>query len=208
MSLWMPLAYFSLVTPLIAFSHTIANQCNLPENQVAALLGYLHFCFQPFFINGAALHFIDKRVASRVDLYVYTLCFTALTIMLIQVYPFAWGGQCEPGSLMCGEKICTVRDGWQLAWALPITQIHENIPWYFISAFLPAFIYGSWRFILLYIVSCPLLAFLITSNLSEWPVASATLTIPFLLLVIYLSSVRNLMFIKRWLGWRSLEMGY
>ncbi len=209
MSLWIPLAYFSLSGVLQAFSTTIANQCNLPDNQVATLLGYLHFSFQPFFINAVALHFIDKRVAGRLDLYVYTLCFTALTIMLIQVYPFAWGGHCEAGSVMCGEQLCTVQDGWHLSWMLPITQIHEDIPWYFIATFITPLIYGSWRFLLLYTLTCPLLALLVThNNLNEWPVVSAQLTIPFLLVMTYLGSVQNVMVTKRWVGWRSLEAGY
>ena len=196
MSLWAPLIYFSLSGVLQAYSHTIANQCNLPANQVVTLLAYFHMCFQPFFINGAALHFIDKRMSSQIDLPVYTLCFISMTILLIQVYPFAWAGHCEPGSIMCGERLCTMRDHWLLGWMLPITQVQNTTPWYFIAAIVTPFVYGSWRFMLLYLLCCPIPAFLITGNMNEGPALSALFAIPFLLIVLNLDRVRTLIFIK------------
>ena len=183
MALAFPLAYFALMGLLQSFAQTIADQCTLPANQVATLLAYLHFCFQPFFINAVALHFIDKRVASRIDLPVYTLCFTGMTLMLIQLYPFNWAGRCEPGSVMCGELLCTLRDGWHLALMLPITQYLHQIPFYFLTAILLPILYGSWRFMLAYMLCCPLAAFLITNNMNEWPVLAALLAIPFLLVL-------------------------
>lgn len=208
MSLWMPLAFFSLVAPLQAFAQTVANQCGLPANQLVSLLGYLHFCFQPFFINALALHFIDKRVAARLDIYAYSICFTALTIMLIQIYPFTWAGHCAAGSVMCGEHICTMQDGWHMTWVLPITQFADEVPWYYICAFVMPVLYGSWRFMAFYMISCPMLAYLLTNNMNEWPMLASSLTVAFLLFIICSHSVRERMTINRWLGWRMLQAGY
>lgn len=202
MSLSGPLVFFSLMGMLQGFSQTIANQCALPANQMATVLAYVHVCFQPFMINAAALHFINRRVSQRIDLYVYMLCFTGMTMMLIQGYPFDWAGRCAPGSLMCGDTVCTLRDSWHLAWMLPITQFGSPVPFYFITAIVLPIVYGSWRFMLMYMLCCPVLAFLITHNMNEWPAVSAMLTIPFLLLLVAESKLRDKMVIKDWLVWR------
>jgi hypothetical protein len=41
-SLWIPLAFFSLMELLQAFTYSVIDQCSLPSNQVMTLLGYLH----------------------------------------------------------------------------------------------------------------------------------------------------------------------
>jgi hypothetical protein len=203
MSLWMPVAYFALSGALQTFSHTIANQCALPANQVTAWLMYLHLCFQPFFINAVALHFIDRKVASKIDLHAYTICFTAMTVMLLRGYPLSWAGHCDPDStIMCGEHICTINDGWLQAWTIPVSPLQDHIPWYFLAAIATPLLYGSWRFILLYAACCPFMAYLITSNMGEWPGVNTLLTIPFLF-AMSMDNFRSLMVIRRWLGWRT-----
>jgi hypothetical protein len=47
----MALGYFSSMEVLQAFTYSVIDQCALPSNQIATLLGYLHIAFQPFFIN-------------------------------------------------------------------------------------------------------------------------------------------------------------
>ena len=54
-SLWGTLLYFAMMEALQAYTYTVINQCQLPSNQIATVLGYLHIAFQPFFIN-ADLH--------------------------------------------------------------------------------------------------------------------------------------------------------
>ena len=203
-SLWMPLAFFGLMGALQDFSHEIANECGMPANQVATLLGYLHICFQPFFLNAAGLHFIDVRVARRIDLPVYTLCFTGLIIMLIQAYPINWAGHCERGSFMCGETLCALRDSWQLAYTLPLNQVQEQMPWLFICGIVLPLLYGSWRFITLYALTCPLLAYAVTQNSTEWPVLASILAIAFFWALNSYETLSQQLFVRRWLGWRMI----
>jgi hypothetical protein len=40
--LWMALGYFSSMELLQAFTYSVNDQCALPSNQIATLLGYLH----------------------------------------------------------------------------------------------------------------------------------------------------------------------
>src|SRR5882757_4267919 len=74
-SLWISLGYFSLMEALQAYTYTVINQCSLPGNQIATLLGYLHIAFQPFFINAVSLHFIPDQARARIAPVVYSLCF-------------------------------------------------------------------------------------------------------------------------------------
>src|SRR5271155_1123786 len=83
MSLWIALGYFSLMELLQAFTYSVINQCDLPSNQIATLLGYLHITFQPFFINAVALYFIPEEVRKRIAIPVYMVCFAGAIFMLI-----------------------------------------------------------------------------------------------------------------------------
>ena len=60
-ALWITLGYFSLMELLQAFTYTVIDQCSLPSNQIATLLGYIHIAFQPFFINLICLHFTPQE---------------------------------------------------------------------------------------------------------------------------------------------------
>ena len=64
-AIWMPLGYFSLMELLQAFTYSVIDQCSLPSNQIATLLGYLHIAFQPFFINAVSMHFIPDQARAR-----------------------------------------------------------------------------------------------------------------------------------------------
>src|SRR5947207_2283933 len=72
--LWLALAYFTLMEALQAYTYSVIDNCSLPANQVATLLGYLHICFQPFFANAVALYFIDQRVAKKIAPVAYGCC--------------------------------------------------------------------------------------------------------------------------------------
>lgn len=62
--LWMALGYFSSMELLQAFTYSVIDQCALPSNQIATLLGYLHIVFQPFFINMLS-HVFHTEFCSR-----------------------------------------------------------------------------------------------------------------------------------------------
>jgi len=208
MALAMPLGFFSLSGVLQAYAAAVANRCGLPANQLVTWLGYLHLCAQPFFINAVALHFIDRRVASRIDLYAFTLCFTGMTFMLIQGYPFAWAGQCAPGTLMCAEQLCTLQDSWALAWLVPLTQYPESTPWYFLCAYAMPLLYGAWRFTLVFFACCPALAFIIAPDMNIWPMLSASFSVCFLIVLAASAGFRHSLVTRNWLGWRMIQAGY
>jgi hypothetical protein len=197
------LGYFSLMEALQAYTYSVIDNCGAPANQVATLLGYLHICFQPFFINGVSLYFIDKQVAKRVAPFAYTACFAGAIFMLIKLYPFAWSGHCELGIRpMCGKEICAFHGNWHIAWSLPINDIGNYFPSYLIVGFIIPCLYGSWRFSVFHLLAGPVLARLTTSNLNEWPAVWCLLSIDLLLLITN-TRLRQYMYVENWWGWKK-----
>ena len=206
--LWIALGYFSLMELLQAFTYTVIDQCSLPSNQIATLLGYLHIAFQPFFINAVALYFIPKKTALKLTPWVYTFCFFSAIFMIIQVYPFDWAGVCNTDRTLCGSKLCSISGEWHIAWELPINSIGDmfthtpshGFPTYLVAAFIIPLLYGSWRITLYHILVGPLLASMLTNNLNEWPAIWCLLSIGILLLVVK-TRLRELMFVQSWWLW-------
>ncbi len=210
--LWGALLYFSLMELLQAFTYTVIDQCSRPSNQIATLLGYLHISFQPFFANAASMYFIDRNVRQKIQGWVYSACFVAAIIMLIQLYPFDWAGACDPSRPLCGKQLCSVSGNWHIAWEVPTNGIgnflvekggvffESGFPAYpLVVFFLPVF-YGSWRFTLYHYLMGPLMASLLTSNHNERPAVWCLLSIGLLLLVVK-TPLRQMLFVKKWVLW-------
>lgn len=210
--LWMSLGYFSMMELLQAFTYTVINQCDNPSNQIATLLGYLHITFQPFFINAVSMYFINQRITSKIAPFVYTVCFAAAILMLIQLYPFDWAGSCDPRRPLCGKILCSVRGNWHIAWMVPtnglgnaLTRLDlpffkHGFPGYIIAGFLLPLLYGSWRFTLYHLTFGVYLASITTNNVDEWPAIWCLLSIA-LLLVVVKTPIRQLLFVKKWPLW-------
>ncbi|MFY9627513.1 MAG: DUF5765 domain-containing protein [Methylocystis sp.] len=208
-SLWGTLLYFAMMEALQAYTYTVINQCQLPSNQIATVLGYLHIAFQPFFINAISLHFVPEKVAVRLYKPVYAMCFVSSIIMLLQLYPFEWAGLCEPGRALCAQRLCSVSGNWHIAWDVPANGIgnwtyEHHLTGYFsygFVAFVMPLIYGSWRFTLYHFVMGPFMARMLTNNLNEAPAVWCLLSIGFLLIVIK-TPVRKYLYVKWNLLWK------
>ncbi len=207
-ALWVPLLYFSLMELLQAFTYSVIDECSLPSNQIATLLGYLHISFQPFFINALSLYFIPRDLARRIAPVVYSFCFFSTIFMLIQVYPFEWAGSCNVDRTLCGSDICSFSGNWHIAWKLPLNGIGNiftyaltyGLPTYLVAAFIIPLLYGSWRVTLYHYLVGPALSHLLTDNINEWPAIWCLLSIGILLLVIK-TPLRRLMFVNSWWLW-------
>jgi hypothetical protein len=197
---------------LQAVSYSVIGQCDSPLNQMMTLFGYLHITFQPFFINAVALYFMPKDAAARLAPIVYSLCFVGAIAMLVQLYPFHWAGQCQPGRPLCGEILCTVRGEWHLAWLVPTNGIGNSMAdnaWlgrgylsYPLLAFLLPALIGSWRFTLFSYIAGPFTAALTTSNINEWPAVWCLFSIGLCLAIMKTPLRRHLHVGEPW--WRLL----
>jgi hypothetical protein len=173
------IAWFTLMEALQFGSYLVINQCDSPINQALTLLSILHIVFQPFFINAFSLELVPASVRERWRIPVYTLCGVSSAIMLLQLYPFAWAGNCEPNVNLCGSPLCTVSGNWHLAWNIPYNglMIHVDqliglkwgFPSYMFVSFLVPIFYGAWRFTVFHALFGPLLAARLTGNVNEVP---------------------------------------
>ena len=217
--LWVGLGYFCLMEALQAFTYNVINQCNNPANQILTLLSYLHITFQPFFVSAVSMYFVPKEVQRRVAPAVYLFCFFSAIFMLIQLYPFEWAGHCDPRRPLCGDKLCSVRGNWHIAWLIPTNgicngpasfELHSlkflsplltiNFPTYLVAVMVLPVIYGSWRFTLYHFLMGPLSAALLTDNIHEWPAVWCLLSVGLLLIVVK-TPIRQILFVRRWIFW-------
>ncbi len=200
--LWICLGYFSLMELLQAFTYSVIDRCELPSNQIATLFGYLHIAFQPFFVNMVSLHFIDQKVAKKIEPFVYTICFAMALVMLLKLYPFEWAGQCTPQiNALCSDKLCSVHGEWHIAWEVPVNGLFPNFSAYLTAGFILPILYGSWRFTLYHALVGPILAYSTTSNMNEWPAIWCLFSIGLLLLVLK-TPLRRILYVRSWWWWR------
>ena len=173
------LAWFTLMEALQVAGHATVDQCANPVNQGSALLSYLHIVFQPFFINAFAMELVPRAVRLRMRVAVFIGCGLSATVMLLQLWPFPWAGQCQAGTTLCGSPLCTVSGGWHIGWAIPANDLLAPlaaVPWlsagfptYLLAAFGLPLLYGAWRFVVFHALVGPILAWNLTGNPLEAP---------------------------------------
>ncbi len=195
--MWVTLGYFSLMELLQAFTYTVIDQCGSHLNQVLTLFGYLHIAFQPFFINAVSMYFLPAKKRALVMVPAYTICFAASIVMLMQLFPFEWAGVCVPREPLCASQLCSVSGNWHIAWDIPLNGFGVTVPIpffsfhigayllaYMLAGFVMPFAYGVWRGTIFHFVMGPMLAWLTTDNMNEWPAIWCLLSIGIVMMVI------------------------
>lgn len=178
-AIWGTLGYFTVMEALQVAGYRVLDQCGTSSNQAVTLLSYLHIAFQPLFINAFAMELVPEPVKLRFRLWVFGLCAASSVIMLAQLIPAPAFGSCTPGSPLCGDALCTVSGNWHIAWDIPYNGLlvpvdaafgtRFGFPSYMITVFVLPLLYGAWRFVLLHLVSGPILAWTLTNNPNEMP---------------------------------------
>ncbi|MCK5831438.1 MAG: hypothetical protein KAH20_14180 [Methylococcales bacterium] len=206
------LAYFSLMELLQAYTYSVIDECNNPNNQIATFLGYMHIAFQPFFFNAVSMHFIPKELRQRISTAVYSLCFMTAIIFMMRIYPFEWASLCYEKSYQflfmpeikftmpfCGEKICSTSGDWHIAWQIPASGSFAMANTYMYAAFLLPLLFGSWRVVIYFLISGPLLSYLTTNNMNEWAAVWCLYSIGLIFLIIK-TPIRQYLFVNSWYG--------
>ena len=201
------LGYFTVMEALQVAGYLIIDQCGAPANQTVTLLSILHIVFQPFVINAFAMALVARPVRLGMQVAVYTLCALSATIMLLQLYPFTWAGNCVSGSTLCAEQLCTVSGNWHLAWDVPYNGLLAWIDWplirdwgfptYILTVFALPLFYGAWRLVLFHMLLGPVLAGQLTDNPNEVPAIWCLFSIGILLIALSPA-------IRRWFEGRPL----
>lgn len=199
------LGYFAAMEGLQAAGYMVIDQCGDPVNQSLTLLSYLHICFQPFFINAFAMELVPERTRRRVAGWVYSFSGLSTAVMLLQLYPLEWAGQCLPDSVLCGAVLCLRSGVWHQAWDLPYNGlmvplmdklgIEFAFPTYALAGFVLPALYGAWRFSLYHLLLGPGLAYVLTSDLNEFPAIWCLFAIGIALIALF-PPVRRLLTVR------------
>jgi hypothetical protein len=173
------IAWFTLMEGLQVVGNATVDRCGTPANETAALLSYLHIVFQPFFINAFALALLATPPPRAVQVAIWICCGVSAAVMLMQLQPLSWAGQCPAGTVLCGPALCVTSGTWHIAWEIPtndllgpLRDIHwvlGRFPTYLAAAFLLPLAYGAWRFALFHALAGPILAMQLTDNANEIP---------------------------------------
>ncbi len=173
------LAWFTLMEVLQVAGHATVDQCANPLNQATTLLSYLHIVVQPLFINAFAMELVPRPVGRRMRAAVFIGCGLSAAVMLLQLWPFDWAGQCQPGTVLCGSPLCTVSGEWHIGWAIPGNDLLgtlTSVPWlaagfptYALATFGLPLLYGAWRFVVFHALVGPILSWRLTGSALEAP---------------------------------------
>jgi hypothetical protein len=173
------LGYFTVMEALQVAGYAVINECSSPVNQTVTVLSVMHIVFQPLFINWFAMALIAKPVSLGMRSFVFTLCALSSVLMLLQLYPFQWAGDCELGSSLCARQLCTVSGDWHQAWDVPYNGLMVPVerligfqwgfPSYMLVTFALPLLYGAWRLVLFHLLAGPIFAGLMTGNPNEVP---------------------------------------
>jgi len=128
--------------------------------------------------------------------------------MLLQLYPFAWAGHCDPSTPLCGTGLCSVHGNWHIAWQVPTNgmcnsfadRFWHGFPSYVIAGMVLPVLYGSWRMTLFHLMLGPWLAALTTNNITEWPAVWCLLSIGLLTIAVK-TPIRRVLYVRQWWLW-------
>lgn len=215
--LWSPLLYFTAIEALQGYSYSVEGQCALPQNQIAALLAYVHIAFQPLFTCILALFFVPDDIRRLIAPTVLIIGGLTGAYMLLQIYPFDWTAPCRPGRLLCSEYLCVKRESWHIGWHLPLndlgerlpaavfgTQYHLNFPVYFVVMFLLPALFGAWKLAAFQLLIGPTLAWASTDSPTEMPAIWCLFSLGIVMMIVF-SPLRAFLTARGWPLWQVLR---
>ena len=126
------------------------KKCDTTVNQVLTLLGFLHICMQPYFCHviNASLTKSEKylwqyRVVLRLSAIAGIWLFSRFLIAYLGLSPptmdvsFPHGAETGRSTeWLRGEKLCTFRGKYHLAWSIPMADPSYYVPSAQIHAFM------------------------------------------------------------------------
>jgi len=146
--------WFFLMELLQGFQYFWIDDCASPYNQFLTLLGFIHICMQPLFthvINSSLTR--NPTLLKQYDV-ILRLCFVG-GLMLLARYFLAdyaetkitsdftdWAklpkveGACRTTEWLRGEKLCTYKGKYHLAWSVPMYDVSYWSPSAAIHSFL------------------------------------------------------------------------
>jgi len=130
--------WFFLMEFLQGFQYFFINDCDSFWNKFLTFLGFVHICYQPYFT-----HIINSSLTKNpkfLNQYqiILRLCLLGGTMLLARYFLAPWSnekissdygdsikatpaaGSCRTQEWLRGEKLCTFRGRYHLAWSVPM----------------------------------------------------------------------------------------
>jgi hypothetical protein len=162
------IGYFSLMEILQYFQYQVIDDCT-DYNEMLTLLGYLHICFQPFFVN--IWLFAFARNPPFVFLYLSLVAGVLLASRVLFVKDDELcNGKQEP---LCGPKTCSFSGERHIAWNVRLRApgkywFTPSIGLHFFMWVAPALVLFQLKPLVALLVTGPYLG-LLTQNIHEQP---------------------------------------
>jgi hypothetical protein len=164
------IGYFALMEVLQFFQYKVINQCNNKYNKFLTILGYLHICFQPLFINIWLFAFTTNPNFIFLYMAFFAGLLLASRLFFVKDHELC-DGKNEP---LCGKTTCTFSGERHLAWNLRLRAPGKNwftpsIALHFFMWVTPILVMFQIKPLLAMLLTGPYLGILLTDNIHEQP---------------------------------------
>jgi hypothetical protein len=164
------IGYFALMEIIQFFQYKVIDQCNNDYNKFLTVLGYIHICFQPLFVNLWLYAFTKKPNF----IFLYMSFFAGLLLMsrlfFVEDHELCDGNN-EP---LCGKKTCAFSGNRHIAWNLRLRApgsgwTTPSIGLHFFMWVIPALSIFQIKPLLALLLTGPYLGYILTNNIHEQP---------------------------------------
>jgi len=105
------ICYFALMEILQFFQYRVIDQCSNDYNKFLTIIGYIHICFQPLFINIWLFEFTKNPNF----LFLYMSFFAGL-LLLSRIVFVKDADLCSENEPLCGKRTCSFSGKRHIAW--------------------------------------------------------------------------------------------
>ncbi len=176
--------YFTLMEILQTIQYyVVADNLDSPQclsfwNKFLTTLGFIHICYQPYFINYHTEINDSNHITKPYFVIIKRFCLVGGTMLLFRHFQRLIFDESYENYIatewLNGNRLCTYRGNIHFAWSVPMTDVSYYLPSsniHFFLFFVPQFvIYEHKRWIIksfLMILTRPIFASYMTSNLQE-----------------------------------------
>lgn len=165
------IGYFALMEIIQFFQYRVINQCKNPYNQFLTILGYLHICFQPVFVNLWLFAFISTAPNfTFIYLSLFAGILLASRIFFVKDEELC-DGLNEP---LCGKRTCAISGKRHIAWQVRLRAAGKywftpSIGLHFFMWVIPTLTLVQLKPLLALLLTGPYMGFLLTKNIHEQP---------------------------------------
>ena len=164
------IGYFALMEIIQYFQYQVINQCNSSYNKFLTILGYLHICFQPLFINIWLFAFTKKPNVT----FLY-MSFIAGLLLASRLFVMKDEDLCDTkNEPLCGPTTCSFSGTRHIAWNIRLrapgkSWFTPSLGLHFFMWVIPTLVAFQINPILAMVLTGPYLAVLVSNNIHEIP---------------------------------------